>query len=143
MKKILPFVGITLMILGVFAFVPSNEAHAASYKNGSCTVTVHSDYGVYGPNASTVDAWATSSGCGTLYYKMEILDQWGHSATSQAFSGYFSYRTPTKYFDIGRIRDYTAGGRDSDAYLVEVTLYSDSGHNNYIGMANKQIIVQK
>jgi hypothetical protein len=149
MKRVLKGLLALSLIVGGFLFSPVGQADAASsngydYTSGSCRVEVSSDYYTYYSGAGTIDAWATQSGgCGTLYYTMKIVDQWGHSASSQSFTGYFSNRTPTKYFSWDKVVDYTAGGMDSDAYMVEIYLYSDSGHNNYLGMANTRILVVK
>jgi len=139
-----------IMSLAIVSLVgiSSEQVDAASsngydYVNGSCRVKVWTDYYRYTSKASTVDAWATNSGCGKLYYKMKIVDQWGHSASSQSFSGYFSSQTPVKSFDIDLIRDYDDPLGDSDAYMVEIYLYADSAYTKYLGLANTNIIVEK
>lgn len=140
---------ITSLLFSLLAVFPTGIANAA-YSNGfvynknGCKVQVYTDYYRYYPSSSTtVDAFATNSGCGTLYYTMKLVDQWGHSATSESFEGYFSKQTPTKYFSISKIRDYTAGGQDSDAYMVEIYFYTNAAKTNYLGMANSNIVVVK
>lgn len=138
-------------VLAVTGFLasPTSQADAASsngydYTSGSCRVKLWTDYYTYYPSSSTtVDTYATNSGCGTLYYSMQVNDQWGHKISSQVFTGYFSSQTPTKYFSISMIEDYEYMGYDQDAYTVEMTLYSNSARTNYVGRASTNIVVVK
>jgi len=143
-----------ILLASVLAFTgflasPASQADAASsngvdYVSGSCKVELWTDYYTYYPSSSTtVDTYATNSGCGTLYYSMQVNDQWGHKISSQVFTGSFSSQTPTKYFSVSMIQDYSYNGYDQDAYTVQISLYSDSARTRYVGKATTNIMVVK
>lgn len=143
--NVLMLMGVGLVILLLF---PSNHADAASsngyvYNHNGCKVQVYTDYYTYSKNAKTVDAWATNSGCGKLYYTMKVVDQWGHSASSQTHTGHFSSQTPIKSFDISKISRYNDSMGPSSAYMVEIYFYKDAAKTKYVGMANTNIVVNK
>lgn len=141
-KKLLQTLLIFSLAIGGFFTFSIDNASAADYTSGSCVAKQHTDYYTYyNPSARTIDAWASQNGsCGTLYYKMEIKDQWGHRQSPEVHYGYFNTQTPVKKFDITKVNRYKdPTGRYSEAYMVEITLYSDAARTKVRGIANKNI----
>lgn len=115
---------LSLMLPAALAFQGEAEASYGNWHTingmGDCQVRVWTDYDAYTSSATSIDAYAESRYCSQLDYKMEVLEIPYAGAISPTYSGYFSYRTPTKYFYF---RDMpTLSGR---SYSTQVAVYVD------------------
>ncbi|WP_143060134.1 hypothetical protein [Salinibacillus kushneri] len=139
---------LTVLLASIFPIVSLadyNHSTWGVYESGGCTVKLFTDYRSYYSNADTVDVWATSDNCPTFYYDLVLVNEEFNRATSQTFSGYFSYRMPTKQFDIDLVQQPDSNGdwSDGDLYHVILRIYSDSAHNQQVAVLDNPINIYK
>lgn len=127
------------MLLGLVLLMGiSTSAFAQTGGSGGCGTTVWNDAYSYGTGATTVD-WKASKGstCGTVYYKMRIL-QVGDGTADIGYqtSGSFSSSTPIKSVYISDIKNRTPyPGAGAETYKIEVKMYYNSTFTQYVGVA--------
>lgn len=150
MKKILKL--IPIFIVSLAFMIPSfpNTSEAASYgpwKNvrgiSGCKVRVVTDYSVYTTSATTIDAYAQSTGCPKFYYEMRVVNP-GLHAGGTIQTGNFSFQTPWKYFNINSNSVPTSSGLNY--VYVSVSLYSQpsmTGHNYVDVVDGRQLSVYR
>lgn len=104
-KNFLAMFMFIVTIIGGF-FTVSSKAEAANYGPwlsvsgySGCQVRAVTDYSSYSSTATTVDAYLESNGsCPQMNYtQFNVGDGYG-IISKENYSGYFSNRTPTKYF---------------------------------------------
>jgi len=122
MKKFYVPMFLALFCFISFSLISPKITHAAQSITtylpdfgSNCKVTFHvsSDYNVY-PEVNYIDSYVESNGkCSRIYYKLILAFP---TYDYQIFTGYFSYLTPTKRFDISKL--YTTTEVNAKIYLV-------------------------
>lgn len=120
-----------------FLFINGQTSEAASYGSwksipgyAGCKVRVVTDYSTYTETATTIDAYAQSSGCPKFYYKMNISNP-SHEKAGTSKTGYFSSQTPTKSFYLNNFNQ-VPGNKGKNIVFATIDLYSDSKYNNLV-----------
>jgi hypothetical protein len=130
--------GIMLMMaVTLIAGFGIDKASAGWSGVGACGVQIYTDATTYSTSATTVDwkAQKPSTQCGTVYYKMRIL-QVGDGTADIGYqtSGYFSSATPLKYVSISTIKSMTPYPQPgAETYRIELQLYSSSSYTTRVG----------
>lgn len=116
-KHIKRFLIMSFLVGGFLSF-PNIQAAAASYglwENvpgySSCKVRMVTDYSTYSTSATTIDAYIENNGhstCPRIDYNTFIVDDTYGQLSAETYSGYFSSRTPTKYFYLSKFVDVNA-----------------------------------
>ncbi|WP_181350497.1 hypothetical protein [Thalassobacillus sp. CUG 92003] len=127
MRKIGFLLIMCLALIVIVTPSASVKAYTSSWQDvegySNCEVRVWTDAQNYYEGATSINAYAESNNCPKLYYDMYVMDG-TTDAISDIKPGYFSYRTPTKYFNITSNYPY-------DVY-IGVNLYDSPSHNNLV-----------
>lgn len=125
----------SLALICCLTLLPQGKAEAAygswSRVTSTCEVRVWTDYTTYTSSATTIDAFAELKGsCQKYDYKMYVQVYGFAGAISPVQTGWFSSRTPTKYFNLNQLK--------GSSYTDSVVTIELLQNGRYVGGANSQ-----